>query len=59
MNSAIINIFHVLVVGPLFIYLGIFKKDIPDIIFTILLYLGIVIVIYHTYLAYKKLSIKK
>lgn len=51
-----IYIFHVLVIAPLFLYIGLVRNAIPDILFTILGVLAIVIFLYHGYQAYKKLS---
>jgi len=42
-------------VGPLFLYVGINATNIPKIMFPILLGLGLFIIVYHSYLAYKKI----
>lgn len=47
--STFVSLFHILVVGSLFIYLGIKKTNIPSVMFPILLGLGIVIILYHLY----------
>jgi len=39
---------HILFVGPLFIYIGYTKKDVPDEVFNFLIGLGVVVCIYHT-----------
>lgn len=51
---SIISLFHILFVGPLFLYVGIKATKIPKIMFPILLGLGAFIIVYHFYLAYKK-----
>ena len=51
---SIISLFHVLIVGPLFLYVGIKATDIPKVMYPILLGLGTFIMAYHFYLAYKK-----
>jgi len=50
----IIHLFHILFVGPLFLYVGIESTNIPKIMFPILLGLGAFLIAYHAYLAYKK-----
>jgi len=52
----IIHLFHILLVGPLFLYVGIQRTNIPSIMFPFLLGLGLLIIIYHMYLAYTKFS---
>jgi uncharacterized membrane protein len=50
----IIHLLHILLVGPLFLYVGIKSTTIPSIMFPFLLGLGLFIMVYHCYLAYKK-----
>ena len=50
----IIHLFHILLVGPLFLYVGIKRDTIPKLMFPFLLVLGAFITIYHMYLAYNK-----
>lgn len=40
---------HILFVGPLFIYIGYTKKDVPDEVFNFLIILGVIVCIYHIY----------
>lgn len=47
-----VHLFHILIVGSLFLYVGIQKTNIPKKMFSILLVLGIVIILYHIYKAY-------
>jgi len=47
-----VHLFHILIVGSLFLYVGIQKTNIPKKMFPALLVLGIVIVLYHSYKAY-------
>ena len=51
----IIHLFHIFFVGPLFLYVGIKATNIPKVMFPILLGLGVFIIIYHSYLAFKKI----
>jgi len=53
-KHAIIHLFHILLVGPLFLYVGIKRNTLPSFMFPFLLVLGIFITIYHAYLAYNK-----
>ena len=55
-KHAIINLFHILLVGPLFLYVGIQKGNIINYMFPFLLVLGAFITVYHIYLAYNKLK---
>ena len=45
----LVHIFHVLIIGSLFLYVGIYKTKIPELMFPILLGLGIIIILYHIY----------
>ena len=51
-----INLLHILIVGPLLIYLGWQKCQIPDWVWTLLIVLGVVVMGYHGYLLYSKLN---
>ena len=45
----LIHIFHVLVVGSLFLYVGIYREKVYKPLFTILLFLGFIVIFYHLY----------
>ena len=45
-------VFHIFVVGSLFLFIGINKDKTPDKLFNIVYYLGILIVLYHSYKAH-------
>jgi len=47
-----VHLFHILIVGGLFIYVGINRDKIYKPIFTGLLYLGLLIILYHLYKIY-------
>lgn len=51
-----VHLFHILIVGGLFLYVSIKRDSSPKFIFNLLFILGIVIIIYHTYKSYIKLS---
>ena len=60
MNSEIIvHLFHILIVGSLFIYVGIIREKIPSILFPILIVLGAVMIVYHIYKAYNYMKLNK
>ena len=54
-----VHIFHILFVGGLFLYVGINGIKTPAFIFQLLMYLGIIIIIYHSYKAYLKILLDK
>ena len=47
------HLFHILIVGSLFLYVGINRTNIPKIMFPILLGLGVIIMLYHIFKVYK------
>jgi len=55
----LIHLFHIFIVGGLFLYVGIQKTAIPISWFPALFGLGIVIILYHTYMAYTYIIQKK
>lgn len=54
-SHTFVHLFHILFVGSLFLYVGINGVKTPSYIFPVLLYLGILIIIYHTYKAYLRI----
>jgi hypothetical protein len=58
-SHAFVHLFHVLIVGGLFLYVGINREKIPSFIFPVLFYLGIIIVFYHLYKVYGYLQLGK
>lgn len=51
----IIHLFHILIIGSLFLYVGTQNKNIPKIMFPILLGLGAIIILYHIFKVYSKI----
>ena len=51
-----VHLFHIIIVGGLFLYIGINRNATPKYIFNLLFILGIIILLYHTYKTYIKLS---
>jgi len=49
-------LFHVLIIAPLFIYVGLAREQTPDAVFYTMGGLGLVIAGYHAYKAYTKLT---
>ena len=58
-SHALVHLFHILIVGGLFLYVGINRDKIYKPLFTVLLFLGFVIIFYHLYKIYGYLSDKK
>ena len=48
-SHTLIHLFHILIVGGLFLYVGINREKIYNPLFTILLFLGFIIVFYYLY----------
>ena len=52
-----VHLFHILIVGSLFLYVGIMKTHIPTFMYSVLIILGIIIILYHIFKVYKKLKL--
>jgi hypothetical protein len=52
MNSTLVHLFHMFIVGGLFLYVGIYREKVWKQLFPILVGLGLVIVCYHAYKTY-------
>ena len=59
MNPFLVHLFHIIIVGSLFLYVGIVKDSIPIFIYPILLLFGIITILYHIFKAYKKIKLNK
>jgi len=57
--DAFVHLFHVLIVGGLFLYVGINREKIYKPLFNILLFLGFIIIFYHLYKIYVYLNAGK
>lgn len=55
----LVHLFHILFVGTLFVYVGISRTNIPKLLYPILLGLGIIICLYHTYKVYNYIKNNK
>ena len=54
MSSEIyVHLFHIIIVGGLFLYVGINRENTISILYPLLLGLGIIIILYHIYKTYK------
>jgi len=49
-----VHIFHIIIVGILFLYVGMKRDTVPKYIFMLLLSIGIIILFYHLYRSYIK-----
>jgi len=55
-TESVVHLFHVLIVGGLFMYVGIQRTDIPNALFPILFWLGVIIIFYHIFKVYKYIT---
>ena len=51
-----VHLFHILIVGGLFLYVGIYRTSIPKYLFPILLGLGVIIILYHILKVYNYIN---
>lgn len=58
-SHTLVHLFHVLIVGGLFLYVGINREKIYGGLFSVLFYLGLVIIFYHLYKIYGYLNVGK
>lgn len=57
MNTlTIVHLLHIIVVGTLFLYVGIKGNKIPQVMYPGLLILGIFIILYHLFVSYKRIQ---
>jgi len=55
----LVHLFHILIVGGLFLYVGINREKIYGGLFSVLFYLGFIIILYHLYKIYGYLKAGK
>ena len=58
-TESLVHLFHILIVGGLFLYVGIKRTDIPSELYPVLFWLGIIIIFYHIFKVYKKIIQEK
>ena len=58
-NTQLIHIFHIIIAGGLFLYVGINKEKISKTLFTVLFWFGLLIMLYHSYKAYNYMKLDK
>ena len=58
-KESYVHLFHMLIVGSLFLYVGIYKTLIPAFMYSILLGLGLVIIFYHCFKVYNRITLGK
>ena len=54
-----VHLFHILIVGSLFLYVGITRNKIPSLMYPILLGLGLIIIVYHCFKVYNYIKLGK
>ena len=60
MNSeTLVHLFHVLIIGSLFLYVGIQRTNIPKFMFPLLLGLGVIVILYHIFKVYTYMKLGK
>jgi len=57
--EVLVHLFHILIVGTLFLYVGIKRDKIPIYMYPFLLALGIIIILYHVYKTYNYIKADK
>jgi hypothetical protein len=55
-KHVLINLFHILLVAPFFIWVGISRGSVPDGAYIALIVLGIIVTLYHSYKSWVRLS---
>jgi hypothetical protein len=55
----LVHLFHIILVGGLFLYVSLKNSSMPKFMFPFLIFLGIFIIIYHSYKSYTYSLIKK
>jgi hypothetical protein len=58
-TETLVHLFHLVIVGGLFLYVGIMRDKVPSILLRGLFWVGILILLYHTYKAYTYLRLGK
>ena len=53
------HLFHIFIVGGFLLYVGIQRTNMPQFVYSILLVLGVLIILYHSYKVYIKLNNKQ
>ena len=60
MNSeTLVHLFHILIIGSLFLYVGIQRTNIPTFMFPLLLGLGVIVILYHIFKVYTYMKLGK
>ncbi len=55
-TRVIINLFHIMLVAPFLIWIGVSRGNAPDSVYMVLLALGIIVTMYHAYKAWNRLA---
>jgi hypothetical protein len=54
-THVIINLFHILIVAPFLLWVGISRGNLPEGVFIGLIVLGIIVALYHSFKAYRRI----
>ena len=55
-KNFLVHLFHILIVGTLFLYVGIRQTNIPNFMYSVLIGFGMLVLLYHGFKIYKKLQ---
>ena len=55
-SHIIVSLFHLLLIVPFFLYVGLQRSATPQIVYTVLLTLGVILTLYHGYKAWIRYS---
>jgi hypothetical protein len=58
-TETLVHIFHIIIVGGLFLYVGINRDKVSKILLSGLFWLGIIIILYHIYKTYNYIKLGK
>jgi hypothetical protein len=58
-SSVLKNLFHVFGIGPLLLYVGLYRETVPEPVFQMLGITGVIVLIYHSIKAYVSLKENK
>ena len=58
-TETLVHLFHILIVGSLFLYVGIIREKMPIYMYPLLLWLGVFIIIYHSFKLYSYIKVEK
>jgi lipoprotein signal peptidase len=55
-KETMVHLFHIIIIGGLFLYVGTMRDSVPKMMFPFLLLLGVIIIFYHSYKVYNYIT---